>query len=178
MMRISRHSFLRYIASSYISVIRGTPLVLQLSIWYFAFPKAFAFKLSGFVAGSITFAINSSAYLAEIIRAGISSIDKGQTEAAKVLGVTKRDMMVDVILPQAIRNISPALVNELISLIKETAIIGFIGIQDLTRRAQLVSAETYNFFQPLLIAGLTYYCLTLMMTTIYSGLAKRYHLKP
>ncbi len=176
-MRMSQKKLFSMIGSIYISAIRGTPLVLQLSIWYFAFPKAFAFKFSANLACAITFAVNSSAYLSEIIRAGVNSIDKGQMEAGKVLGLSKRDIMIDIILPQAMRNMSPALVNELISLTKETAIVAFIGITDLTRRAQLVSAETYNFFQPLLAAGLAYYSLTLFLTSAFAIIAKRYHIK-
>jgi polar amino acid transport system permease protein len=125
-------------------------------------------KLSAFAAGSITFSINSSAYLAEVIRSGITAVDIGQMEAAKVIGLTKKDTLFDIILPQAISNMSPAIVNEIVSLTKETAIIGFIGISDLTRRAQLVSAETYNFFGPMIAAGLGYYCLTVGISGIYA----------
>ena len=129
-MRMSKSKILVILSKIYISVIRGTPVLLQLSIWYFVFPKLTGIKTSAFFAGVITFAINSSAYVAEIIRAGILGIDKGQTEAAKVLGISKRDILLDIVLPQAIRNISPAIVNEMTSLIKETAIIGIVGIPD------------------------------------------------
>ena len=152
----------------YISVIRGTPVVLQLSIWYFALPQVMGWKMTPFSAGAVTFAVNSSAYMAEIIRAGIKAIDPGQAEAAKAMGLTNKDTFFDIILPQAFSNISPAIVNEIISLTKETAIIGFIGVADLARRAQLVSSETYDFFGPMLVAGISYYCLTIGINGIYT----------
>ena len=171
-MRNTPFKILNLIAIVYVSVIRGTPVVLQLSIWYFAFPQITGWKISAFTAGAVTFSINSSAYLAEIIRAGINAIDKGQMEAAKVIGLTKKDTFFDIILPQAVSNISPAIVNEIISLTKETAVIGFIGIADLTRRAQLVSSETYDFFGPMLAAGIGYYCLTLGISGIYAFMTR------
>jgi polar amino acid transport system permease protein len=173
LMRISKYKILQLISILYISVIRGTPLLLQLSLWYFAFPQVIGWKLSAFAAGSITFSINSSAYLAEVIRSGITAVDIGQMEAAKVMGLTKKDTLFDIILPQAVSNISPAIINEIVSLTKETAIIGFIGIADLTRRAQLVSAETYDFFGPMIAAGLGYYCLTIGIGGIYTILSRR-----
>lgn len=167
-MRMSERDWLRQIGTFYISIIRGTPLVLQLSIWYFAFPRITGLQIPAFIAGVITFSINSSAYLAEIIRAGINAVDVGQKEAAKILGINDRDTFFDIILPQALKNISPAILNEIVSLTKETAIIGYIGITDLARRAQLVSAETYNFFAPMLAAGAGYYLLTLGIVKLYN----------
>ena len=167
-MRIAPSKILNLISIVYVSVIRGTPVVLQLSIWYFVFPQATGCKISAFTAGTLTFAINSSAYLAEVIRTGINTINKGQIEAAKVIGLTKKDTFFDIIIPQALSHISPAIVNEIISLTIKTSIIGLIGVTDLTRRAQLVSAETYDFFEPILVAGFGYYCLALGITGIYA----------
>lgn len=172
-MRMSTNQILSLIARFYISIMRGTPVILQLSAWYFVFPRATGIHLSAVVAGSIAFTINSSAYIAEIIRSGVLAIDKGQLEAAKVLGISKKDTLLDILLPQAVRNISPTIINEIISMIKETAIIGMIGVPDLMRRAQLVSAEKYDFFTPLITAAVGYYCLGLFITFIYQIIAKR-----
>lgn len=166
--KISKSYALRLFANFYTSVFRGTPLLIQLSIIYFGLPSLIGIKLGLFAAGTIAFSLNSGAYVSEIIRAGINAVDKGQIEAAKALGIPERLMIKDIILPQAIRNILPSLVNELINLIKESAIISMIGEMDLMRRAQLVSLEHYTYFAPMLIAGLCYY----VMVIIISNLAK------
>lgn len=165
--RSSKCKALSAFTKAYISIIRGTPILLQLSFWYFAFPRLSGINISSFIAGSIAFSINSSAYIAEIIRSGINSVDKGQVDAAKVLGIQYIDIFMDIILPQAIKNISPALMNEMISMLKETAVIGVIGVLDLTRRAQLVGAETYDFFTPLIIAAAAYYIVGLLISSMY-----------
>lgn len=171
-MRGSKVKVTRFTAQFYISIIRGTPVFLQLSIWYFAFPSLIGLKISAFTAGAITFSINSSAYMAEIIRSGITAFDKGQEEAAKVLGIKRKNLLFDIILPQALKNISPAIINEMISLIKETAIIGVIGVTDIMRRAQLVSAEKYDVFTPLVIAAACYYFLSVVITFCYNLISK------
>jgi His/Glu/Gln/Arg/opine family amino acid ABC transporter permease subunit len=176
-MRISESKILVILSKVYISLIRGTPVLLQLSLWYFLFPRVTGIKISASFACIITFAINSSAYIAEIIRAGILGVDNGQTEAAKVLGIKKRDILLDIVLPQAIRNISPAIINEMISLTKETAIIGMIGITDLTRRAQLVSAEKYDYFMPLITAAACYYLIAIVISTTYGVVERFYKIK-
>jgi His/Glu/Gln/Arg/opine family amino acid ABC transporter permease subunit len=166
MMSISKSKSMQLVAKAYVSVFRGTPILLQLSIWYFVVPRFTGLNLSTFSAGVIAFSINSSAYIAEIVRAGINSIDKGQIEAAKTLGIDHTDTMLDIVIPQATRNILPALMNEMISLVKETAIIGVIGVHDLTRRAQLVAAEKYDYFGPMFVAAIGYYVLILLLTFI------------
>jgi polar amino acid transport system permease protein len=166
--KVSKSHALRLFANFYTSVFRGTPLLIQLSIIYFGLPGLIGVKLGVFAAGTIAFSLNSGAYVSEIIRAGINAVDKGQIEAAKVLGIPERLMFKDIILPQAIRNILPSLVNELINLIKESAIISMIGEMDLMQRARVVSQEHYTYFTPLLIAGLCYY----VMVIIISNLAK------
>lgn len=163
------HSFiLRSFAKTYTSIFRGTPLLVQLSLVYFALPTITGYQISAFMAGIIAFSLNSGAYLSESIRGGIESIDKGQFEAAQALGVPYRQMMKDIIMPQALRNILPALVNEIVNLLKETAIISVIGASDLMRRAQVVAAEKYSFLMPLLVAAACYYILVL----IFSSFAK------
>lgn len=164
---------LRILAHSYTSIFRGTPLLIQLTIVYFGIPALCGVNLTVFVAGVLAFSLNSGAYASEIIRAGISSVDKGQIEAAKALGISPVLRMKDIILPQAFRYILPALVNELINLVKESALISVIGEMDLMRRAQIVSAETFNFFTPMIIAAMTYYVMVLIISSFANILEKR-----
>ena len=164
---------LRLAAHAYTSIFRGTPLLIQLTIIYFGLPGLIGLKLSVFAAGVIAFSLNSGAYVSEIIRAGIESVDRGQVEAAKALGVSQVLRMKDIILPQAFRSILPALVNELINLVKESCLISVIGEMDLMRRAQVVSAETYTFFTPMLTAAATYYVMVLIISSFALLLEKR-----
>jgi len=171
--KLSHLAPLRIGARVYTSIFRGTPLLLQLSFVYFALPVLTGYEITVFQAGVAAFSLNSGAYVSEIIRAGIQAIDKGQFEASKALGVPYLLMMRDIILPQSIKNILPALVNEMVNLLKESAIISVIGGADLMRRAQLVAAEEYTYFGPLIIAGLCYYVLVLAL----SGTAKYLEVK-
>ncbi len=164
---------LRLFAHGYTSIFRGTPLLIQLTIIYFGLPGLLGLKLGVFQAGVMAFSLNSGAYVSEIIRAGITSVDNGQIEAAKALGITPILRMKDIILPQAFRNILPALVNELINLVKESALISVIGGMDLMRRAQVVCAETYTFFTPMLTAVVAYYILVLVISGFAMILEKR-----
>ncbi|MDR3285386.1 MAG: amino acid ABC transporter permease [Holosporales bacterium] len=156
----------RILINGLISVIRGTPLILQLSLIYFTAPYIIGLKLSVISAGIIAFGLNSSAYVAEIIRAGIESLPKGQFEAAKTLAIPNFYMWKDIILPQVFVNIFPALINEIIALLKETAIISIIGGMDIMRSSQVIAAERYEYFLPLCIAGLYYYGLVLIIEWI------------
>jgi polar amino acid transport system permease protein len=173
LLKIQKNVFGQKIAQIYTSFFRGTPMLVQLSIIYFGAPSLFAYKISPVAAGVIAFSLNSGAYVSEVIRAGIQAIDKGQFEAAKTLNVPYILMMRDIILPQAIRNVLPALVNEVINLLKETALISTLGEEDIMRRAQLVAAETYSYFEPLLLAALCYYLLILMLSSLAKNLEKR-----
>jgi polar amino acid transport system permease protein len=164
---------LRLAAHAYTSIFRGTPLLIQLTIIYFGLPGLIGLKLSVFAAGVIAFSLNSGAYVSEIIRAGIESVDRGQVEAAKALGVSPVLRMKDIILPQAFRSILPALVNELINLVKESCLISVIGEMDLMRRAQVISAETYTFFTPMLTAAAAYYVMVLIISSFALLLEKR-----
>jgi len=146
-----------------ISILRGTPLILQLSIVYFSVPGLLGIKLSIVTAGILTFGINSSAYVAEILRAGIENLPKGQFEAAKTLKVPNYYMWKDIILPQVIKNVLPTIINEVIALLKETALITTIGGMDLMRSAQVLAAEQFTYFMPLCIAGGYYYGLVLLI---------------
>jgi His/Glu/Gln/Arg/opine family amino acid ABC transporter permease subunit len=171
--KISSIKPLYWFGLAYTSVFRGTPLLVQLSLIYFATPQLTGYNISGFEAGVITFSLNSGAYISEVIRAGILAIDKGQTEAAMSLGVTYRPMMIDVILPQAIKNILPALVNESIALLKDSALVSTIGAQDLLRRAQIVGAEKYVYFEPLLLVAVIYYLMVMILTVSSTILENR-----
>ncbi|MDR2723864.1 MAG: amino acid ABC transporter permease [Holosporaceae bacterium] len=156
-----------------ISVIRGTPLVLQLSLIYFSVPGILDIKLSALSAGIVAFGINSSAYISEILRAGIESLPQGQFEAARTLGIPKYYMWKDIIMPQVIANIYPAMINEIIALLKETALIVTIGGMDIMRRSQIIAAERYEYFAPLCIAGAYYYLLVVLIEFIGKKIENR-----
>ena len=174
---LSENKVLSFPVKLYVSIIRGTPLLLQLSIVYFAVPALTGYKISAFASGVIAFSINSSAYICDIIRAGVQAIDKGQFEAARVLNIPYFFMMKDIILPQALKNILPALINEVAGMIKESSIIAIIGEADLMRRAQVVAAEQYTYFAPLVVAGICYYILVITLTYFAKILETRLHAK-
>ena len=146
-----------------ISVIRGTPVILQLSFTYFALPVLLGVKMDILTAGLLTFGLNSSVYIAEILRAGIEHLPKGQFEAAKTLQVPSFYLWKDIVLPQVVKNVLPAFINEMIALLKETALIATIGGMDLMRRAQSVAAEQFTYFIPLCIAAVYYYALVMVI---------------
>ncbi|GGP14875.1 amino acid ABC transporter permease [Oceanobacillus neutriphilus] len=155
---------LKAIADVYTSIFRGTPLILQLMIIYLAIPQLTGYDISAFLSAVLAFGLNSAAYVSEIIRAGIMAVDKGQTEAAKALGVPYRSMMLNIILPQAFKNILPALMNEFITLTKESALVSTIGYLDLMRRAQIAGADLYRNFEPLFFAGVIYWVMVTILT--------------
>jgi arginine/lysine/histidine transport system permease protein len=159
------------VSNIYIAVIRGTPVYVQLLIlYYIVFTSRGSSPL---VAGIICFGINSSAYVAEIIRAGIEAVDKGQMEAGKSLGLSSIQTMIFIILPQAIKNILPALGNEFIVLIKETAIIGVMAVKDVTRVAQNVGGITYDLLTPLIITAIMYFIVVVILTKLLSMFERR-----
>jgi polar amino acid transport system permease protein len=143
--KISRNKPLQWFADAYTSVFRGTPLVLQLLLIYFGLPQLLGFDIAPFPAAVAAFGLNSAAYISEIIRAGILAVDKGQREAALALGIPYRRMMGQIILPQALKNILPALMNEFITLTKESAIVTVIGALDIMRRAYIVGGEKFAY---------------------------------
>ncbi|MBQ9690269.1 MAG: amino acid ABC transporter permease, partial [Candidatus Methanomethylophilaceae archaeon] len=162
---------LNAIVRVYITVIRGTPILVQLLIIYFI---VFASSgLNSIIIAGIAFGINSGAYVAEIVRAGINAVPKGQLEAAESLGMTFNMAMVTVIMPQAVRNILPALCNEGISLLKETSIAGYIGIVDVTKAAMLIRSQTYSAFVPLIGVALIYLIIVLFLQYLVGKLEKR-----
>lgn len=152
-----------FFINRWISLIRGTPLILQLGFVYFTAFGLTGIKFTPLIAGIFTFGLNSSAYIAEILRSGIENLPKSQFEAAKTLEIPKYYMWKDIILPQVIRNILPSLINEIISLLKETALIGTISGMDIMRMAQILGAEQFTYFMPLCIAAIYYYILVLFV---------------
>ncbi|WP_286676480.1 amino acid ABC transporter permease [Peribacillus asahii] len=172
-LKISKIKPLNWFADFYTSIFRGTPLVLQLMLIYFGSPQILGIQIEAYEAAFLAFGLNSAAYISEIIRGGIQAVDKGQREAALALGVPESQMMLNIILPQAIKNILPALMNELISLTKESAVVTIIGLADIMRRAYIVGGETYKFFEPILVAGLVYYVMVMILTLLGKLLERR-----
>ena len=166
-----RLKILNAVCSVYLTVIRGTPVVVQLMIVYFV---VFVTVNPGMVPTAIlAFGINSGAYVAEIFRSGISSIERGQFEAGRSLGFNYAQTMWYIIMPQAFKNGLPALVNEMIVLIKETAIIGYIGEQDLTKAAMVIQSRTFEAFIPLITAAVIYLALVMLLTFFMNKLERR-----
>jgi His/Glu/Gln/Arg/opine family amino acid ABC transporter permease subunit len=176
LMKISKNRIAKFIASAYIEFIRGTPLLVQISIIYYSlsFPKftILDIEMNRFIPGVIAMAINSGAYVAEIIRAGIQAVDKGQMEAARSIGFNSIQSMRYIILPQAIRNILPALGNEFVVIIKESSVLSVIGIVELMRSADIVKAAIYKPFAPLIVVAIIYFILTFTLTRVL-GFAER-----
>lgn len=162
----------KVIASVYIEFIRGTPLLLQIFIVYFG-TTSFGLKLTPVVACVIALSINSGAYVAEIIRSGIDAIDKGQLEAARSLGMNQRMVMQHIILPQAIRNILPAIGNEFVAIIKESSMASAIGVAEITYGAKLVTGATYRSFEPLIVAAICYFILTFTLGRLMAYVERR-----
>lgn len=159
------------LARIYLAVVRGTPMMVQLLIAYFVI---FVVWDPGKIpVAIIAFGLNSAAYVAEIFRGGIMSIDPGQMEAGRSLGLSYRETMGSIILPQAIKNVLPALCNEGIALLKETSIAGYIGLGDLTRGAMQISSQTYDYFPSLFAIAAIYLCLVLILTKFVNILERR-----
>ncbi len=150
----------------YVTVIRGIPVVVLLLIFYYIIMQS----ADGVTVGILTFGINSGAYMAEIIRSGINAVDAGQMEAGRSLGMSKLQTMRKIIFPQAIRNILPAIGNELIALLKETSVAGYVAVVDLTRAGNLIRNNTYDAFNPLMVVALSY----LLMVAILTAVLKRF----
>ncbi|MCM3215452.1 MULTISPECIES: amino acid ABC transporter permease [Niallia] len=172
-LKISKFPVLSWIADAYTSIFRGTPLVLQLMIIYYGTPQITGVQIEPAAAAILSFGLNSAAYISEIIRAGILAVDKGQKEAALALGVNNRQAMFDLILPQALKNIFPALINEAVSLTKESAIVTVIGVTDIMRRAYIMGGDKFSYFEPLLLAGVIYYVMVMVLTLLAKVLERR-----
>ena len=169
-MRISKSRFLRAVSGTYIDVIRGTPTMVQLLIInYIIFASV---NIDRWIVGSIAFGINSGAYIAEIVRGGILPINAGQTEAGRSLGMTSGQTLWHIVLPQAIKNILPALGNEFVVLIKETAVVGMISNIDLVGAARRVQGRTYDYLVPLLAIAVIYYVVIKIISQLLAQIEK------
>ena len=155
----------------YTTVIRGIPVVVVLLLFYFAIMQS----ANGITVGIVTFGINSGAYMAELMRSGIGAVDAGQMEAGRSLGMSRLQTTVHVILPQAMKNILPAIGNEMIALLKETAVAGYVAVQDLTRAGNLIRNNTFDAFNPLMVVALTYLAIVVALTRLLAVLEKQLH---
>ncbi|MBM7708030.1 amino acid ABC transporter permease [Enterococcus lemanii] len=175
---------LRGLANIYTQVIRGTPLLVQLYIWLYGFPMiglsipalpflGETFGSRDFLTAVVALSINSGAYICELLRGGLESIDKGQMEAGRSLGLSRRQTMNAVIVPQAIRVILPGLGNEFITMIKESSIVSVVGIFDVMYTSNIIKASTYSIFEPLIVISVIYFVLTFILTALMKRLEKR-----
>lgn len=160
------------IANIYVTIIRGTPAVLQLMILYYVIFKKVDINIV--IVGIISFGLNSAAYVSEIIRAGIDSVDIGQKEAARSLGLNYKQEMFNIILPQAIKNVLPALGNEFITLLKETSVAGYIGITELIKASDIIASNTFDYFFPLIIVAIIYLILTLGLSKLLGVFERKF----
>lgn len=181
LMRISDNKILETIYRVYISIVRGTPSMIQVMLIYYSLSKVLSIppihilgaSLDRVLPGSIALGLNSGAYTAEIFRSGIISIPKGQTEAGLSLGMTRHMVMFEIVLPQAVRNALPAMGNEFISLIKESSVLFYIGVQEVTAQALGVGGTLYDFVPPLIVAAAVYFVLTFTLSWIIGYFEKK-----
>ncbi len=169
--RTGKMKILNAVCKAYITVIRGTPAMIQLLIMYYVIFVTYDPGIM--ITAIIAFGLNSAAYVAEIVRSGIMSIDEGQFEAGRSLGLNYRQTMILIILPQAFKNVLPALANEFIVLMKETSISGYIGLTDLTRGGDIIRSQTYEALLPLLAVAAIYLILVVFLTHLVSKLERR-----
>lgn len=162
---------LNFLAKCYVNIIRGTPVILQLMIIYYVIFASVDINI--IVVGILAFGINSGAYVSEIIRAGINSIDKGQLEAGYSLGLNYSKIMCFIIFPQAIKNILPALGNEFITLLKETSVGAYIGIIELTKASDIIASRTYDYFLPLIVVAIIYLLLTIVLSKLVNLMERK-----
>ena len=171
--RICKVKVLRILAAIYADCIRGTPLLVQIFLIYFALPILTEHRVEPFVAAVAACGINSGAYVSEIFRAGIQAIDVGQMEAGRSLGLSWWQTMYYVILPQAVRNILPPLGNEFIAMLKDSSLVSVIGFEELTRRVQLIIAQTYGSFEIWSTVAILYLIMTLAISRVVAMLEKK-----
>ena len=172
--RISTYRVVHLIAAVYVDFLRGTPLLVQIFLVYFALPVVTGQRIDPFVAAIAACSINSSAYVAEIFRAGIQSIDAGQMEAGRSLGMTWAQTMRYIIVPQAARRVIPPLGNEFIALLKDSSLVSVIGFEELTRRGQLIIARTYASLEIWLCVAIIYLVMTVSISRLVAWLERRY----
>ena len=164
---------LKIIAVAYIEIIRGTPMILQIFIVYAGAEPFFGMDLSALQAAFVAIALNSAAYVSEIVRAGIDAVDKGQIEAARSLGMKKSTAMMLIVVPQAVRNILPAIGNEFVAVIKESSMASVVGVGELMYAAKIVQGSTYRSLEPLIVAAGFYFILTFTLGRVISLIERR-----
>ena len=173
-MRLSKSKLLGAIATVYTEIVRDTPLLLQLYFFYFLLPDLLpALKLSKFTCIAVALIFNSGAYMSEVFRSGIQSIDRGQTEAARSLGLSASQTMIRIILPQAFKNVLPAMCNEFVAITKETSLASTFYVGDLMTQYQTISGKTYMVIEPLIIIGVIYFVVTFTMSKLIAVLERR-----
>ena len=170
--RVSKSKLLQSLAKGYIEFFRGTPLLIQLFILYFGLPNL-GIKLPPYFAAVLGLGLNSGAYVGEIVRSGINSINRGQMEAARSLGMSYLEAMQYVILPQAIKRVIPPLGNEFIALLKNSSLVSVISVKDLTRQSRLVNSRTYQTFLIYISAAVIYFCMTFVLTRFVNYIERR-----
>lgn len=164
---------LRLVLDFYTSIFRGIPLIVLLFIAYFATPQLTGYKISMFAASVLTLGLNGSATVSETLRGGIEGIDRGQYDASRALGLPYVTMMTRIIIPQALRSVAPALVNEVITVLKSSSLVATIGLMDMMRAAQSVQALTYRAFEPFIIVAVIYYVIVMCLTVVAACLERR-----
>ena len=172
--RISNLRLLRLLAEVYVEFFRGTPLLVQIFLFYFALPVVTGQRIDPFIAAISACGINSGAYVAEIFRAGIQSVDDGQMEAGRSLGMTWLQTMRYIIVPQAFKRVIPPLGNEFIAMLKDSSLVSVIGFEELTRRGQLIIAKTYGSFEIWMSVAVIYLVMTLTISRFVAYLERRY----
>ena len=171
--RMARFKPLNWVVKAFVEVVRGTPLLLQLYIFYFLVPKILPFTVSDFGSVAIGLVINSGAYVSEVFRSGIQAVDRGQSEAARSLGLTSSMTMRRIVLPQAIKNILPALGNEFVTVIKETSLASTFFVGDLMTSYLIVKGNTYLTMECLLIVGVLYFLLNFVLSRLLGVFERR-----
>lgn len=171
LMRLSKVGILRGIATLYVDIIRGTPVVLQLLIMYFI--VMLSYRGPATVVAILTFGLNSGAYVSEMVRGGILAVDKGQTEAGRSLGLSSASTMVLIVLPQMFKIVLPSLLNEFITLLKETAVVGYIGLRDLTKAGDQVRGVTFSPYMPLLVVAAIYLLIVSLLTYVFNRIERK-----
>lgn len=177
LLRLAPLKILNWIAKAYVDAIRGTPFIVQLFFIYFGLNSLQVISLDNTTAGIITVAINAGAYFAEIIRAGIQSIDKGQTEAARSIGFTSAQTMRYIVLPQAFRRMLPTITNQSIISLKDTSLLSVIGIADLTQQGQIQASATFEAFKIWLAVGIIYFIIIYLLTLLANFVERRFELR-
>lgn len=164
---------LRLLLDFYTSIFRGVPLIVLLFIAYFATPQLTGYKITMFTASVLTLGLNGSATVSETVRGGIEGVDRGQYDASRALGLSYITMMGKVIIPQALRSVAPALVNEVITVLKSSSLVATIGLMDMMRAAQSVQAITYRAFEPFIVVAIVYYVIVMALVAVANRLERR-----